>query len=959
VSENTPAGANGPLFVTGDSVDPVLARPYVDETRPGSTTDPATGVTVGYTYVHGGFEGTNARFALYLPDRADYAGRFFQWTYPTVGEEAGRPENIVMAIRNGAYLVSSNNGGGVVVAGELGGYRVNAAAAKYSRVVASEYYGTSERPRGYLFGGSGGAFQTLGAMRGTTGVWDGSVPMVPGVPGAMPSFASVLLLGLRVLADRLPAIVDAVAPGGSGDPYTGLDEEQAAALRETTAMGFPVQAWWRHEGMNLVDPFGQTMPLYRAFDAGYAEDFWNDPAYEGSRPLVRAARVQHATTVADLVVTSGAAAGQVLQIGEVVGATLTFGPSADAAVAAQLQPGDAVVVDNSWSIALGYYQRHLVPDTTDLIGWNQYRDASGAPIPPQRANAAMITGFIQTLACGGVPLDGHFDGRMIMLAATMDIQAYPWSADWYRQLLVAATGADIDDRYRLWYVEHGDHDPIGPAWVGLPDAAAHIVPYLSVVEQALLDLDAWVLAGTPPPPNSRYTIGADSQVHLAPTAAARGSVQPLVWLSVGDGSPATTVAVDEPVTFTVDAEVPTGTGKIVAVEWDFEGTAEFVADPAAIAAAPTLHGPHLYDAGYTPRSRARHRAPPRRRDRRLPRPGAEHRPGARRRSLGRGGCRVGDDQRIGHRDATGRNGAIAGEQRRQCFGLVRAGDEPQDVPRRCQRGVRERHPPTALVLMSGDAHTPVGDGEQRITRHERGRVAVGAEAEVHEVEGPRQPVPVVLRGAPQIRSLHRHRDDAGAEAVDGRVQVGEVAVGVVRGNDPLVHLVERDAVPRQVGDTQVGPHPPRGAPATHRERERAVSRDRIAAVLGNDSGRGLGDSLRIGEHPQPLAHGVCGFSACPPNWLRIADSTLPVKVPRPRDSKRSLSAAPSTLAGTPSSMAAIIVQRPSPESDTRPVNSSSRGDLASAAAVRSTSHELTTEPRRHSSATSATSISYW
>ena len=64
-----------------------------------------------------------------------------------------------------------------------------------------------------------------------------------------------------------------------------------------------------------------------------------------------------------------------------------------------------------------------------------------------------------------------------------------------------------------------------------------------------------------------------------------------------------------------------------------------------------------------------------------------------------------------------------------------------------------------------------------------------------------------------------------------------------------------------------------------------------------------------------------------------------------------------TPAGTPVSMAAATVQRPSPESDTRPAKSSSSGERASASAVRSTSQDPTTEPRRQTSATSATSIS--
>src|ERR1700744_1509372 len=101
------------------------------------------------------------------------------------------------------------------------------------------------------------------------------------------------------------------------------------------------------------------------------------------------------------------------------------------------------------------------------------------------------------------------------------------------------------------------------------------------------------------------------------------------------------------------------------------------------------------------------------------------------------------------------------------------------------------------------------------------------------------------------------------------------------------------------------------------------------------------------------------FSACPPNSERMADRILPVNAPRSRDSKRSYSEAAMTEAGTPSSTAASTVHRPSPESDTRPLKSDKSSDLANAAAVRSTSQELTTEPRRHTSATWPGSIWYW
>ena len=78
--------------------------------------------------------------------------------------------------------------------------------------------------------------------------------------------------------------------------------------------------------------------------------------------------------------------------------------------------------------------------------------------------------------------------------------------------------------------------------------------------------------------------------------------------------------------------------------------------------------------------------------------------------------------------------------------------------------------------------------------------------------------------------------------------------------------------------------------------------------------------------------------------LRMADSTLFANSPSSRDENREYRAAVRTSAGTPSSIAAIAVQRPSPESETRPANSSRSGDSCSAAAVRSRSHDSTTLP---------------
>ena len=95
------------------------------------------------------------------------------------------------------------------------------------------------------------------------------------------------------------------------------------------------------------------------------------------------------------------------------------------------------------------------------------------------------------------------------------------------------------------------------------------------------------------------------------------------------------------------------------------------------------------------------------------------------------------------------------------------------------------------------------------------------------------------------------------------------------------------------------------------------------------------------------------FSRWPPKPKRIAESTLSANSACPREVKRANKAALKTLAGTPSSIAASTVQRPSPESETRPAKFLSSGSPTIAPAVRSSSHDATTLPRRHTSVMSA------
>src|SRR5213076_899841 len=99
----------------------------------------------------------------------------------------------------------------------------------------------------------------------------------------------------------------------------------------------------------------------------------------------------------------------------------------------------------------------------------------------------------------------------------------------------------------------------------------------------------------------------------------------------------------------------------------------------------------------------------------------------------------------------------------------------------------------------------------------------------------------------------------------------------------------------------------------------------------------VGEVAARPEDDEPVgarrAHLPGPFSTWPPNSNRMAESRRSWKSASPLEAKRSRSAAARTCAGTASSIAASSVQRPSPESDTRPVKLASVGSRASAAAV--------------------------
>ena len=270
---------------------------------------------VPHRYVRGGFEGTDARFSFYFPPKDQYEGRFFHNTYPLATSSDIGPfpiqfdvaiGNLGFTIDSGAYYVQTNLGGADRMPPAdpaIAAYRVNAAAAKYSRVLAIELYG-EHRPYGYLFGGSGGSYQTIGSAENTRGVWDGFLPYVMATPNAIPSMFTVRMHALRILRRRnkFAAIMDAIDPGGSGDPFAELNEEEHAALTEATWLGFPLRGWWNHAALTS-GYFNNVAPLIPMLDPAYVDDFWTKPGYLGTDPksTIRSERFQFDTAVASVI----------------------------------------------------------------------------------------------------------------------------------------------------------------------------------------------------------------------------------------------------------------------------------------------------------------------------------------------------------------------------------------------------------------------------------------------------------------------------------------------------------------------------------------------------------------------------------------------------------------------------------------------------------------------------------
>jgi hypothetical protein len=593
-----------------------LARPYID-------IDEWRDEPVRHRYVHGGFEGGITRFSFYFPAPSRYDGRFFQHVTPFPDSEnlapllRGVESKIAFAEASGAYFVETNGGGagsggpGSAIDPAIAAFRANAAAAMYSREVAVGMYGP-HRVYGYLYGGSGGGYRTIGAAENTRGVWDGFVPHVIGSPMAIPNVFTVRMHAQRVLRARLDDIVDAVEPGGSGDPLATLDDEERAAYLEVTRMGFPPRSWFGHRTMG-TQAFGVLYPSIRAADPEYFTDFWERDGYLGADPTssvhrdrVRAEAVvtdvirrggtertgprggvdesfkgpepdpdavvavrfrcaeRIVTQNADLLVRSGSAEGARISLSAVDGDTAVVDfPDLDRALDA-LAAGDVIVIDNTDVLAAQTYHRHQVP-SADFPAWDQFRGEGGEPVHPQRP---LLLGPMFAAGAAGTVQTGDFEGKMIVVESMLDREAFPWQADWYRRTAAERHGEDLDSTFRLWFVDnalHGDVDR--------QEHPTHTVSYLGAIHEALRQVSAWAERGVEPAASTRYTVD-DAQVTLPVAASARRGIQATIAVTA-DLDARADVRAGEDVLVRVVADAPPHAGAIVSVAWDLDGDGRF------------------------------------------------------------------------------------------------------------------------------------------------------------------------------------------------------------------------------------------------------------------------------------------------------------------------------------------------------------------------------------------------
>lgn len=599
-----------------------LGKPFVDVDEQRTQPYP-------HRYVHGGFEGSHTRFSFYFPPKELYKGRFVQFLQGgsggsehalTAGLGAPGQEGpgshawfFDMAFNElGAYAVESNQGrfntDGMNAGDPVVEYGASAESARFSRTLAEEMYGSAPK-HGYVGGPSGGGMRSFACIEHASDIYDGTVPYVAVINIA--NQYSAFPRAVFALGDKINAVIDAVEPGGSGDPFAGLTNDQRDALASAYRAGWPRGA---ETQMYPIGVFGYAMHNAAENDPGYFKDFWSvtgylghdDPQALGGRLVetkARVNRVLHAKEVvrpammaamaidpefpvgvtldyphperllmSALKFTSGAARGREVWVQGVNGENLTAFREHTPEAFTGVEPGDELTIDNKNWLAFTYYHRYGTGQTpqarepgTRVLAEHSGFAVDGVPIYPQRPPLR-----------DAVQVKAKFPGKMIMCQGTHDVNVWPTTVTPYITMLHNSLGKRYDDQIRVWWMEnatHGHPAMMAPSFTPEKRAGVwmtRLIDYSPIIRQAFRDLVAWVEEEKPAPSSTNYKLNGDNGLVLANTAKARGGIQPVVSAKANGGSRAE-VRAGEPVTFEGFGEAPPGSGTVVTAEWDFDG----------------------------------------------------------------------------------------------------------------------------------------------------------------------------------------------------------------------------------------------------------------------------------------------------------------------------------------------------------------------------------------------------
>jgi hypothetical protein len=622
--------------------DPYFGAPYVDG-------DEWHAEPHGHRRVHGGFADCDTRFTFYFPVLEEWQGRLIM---PLEGAHAGHEDffggalgdamgGIGLTARLGGYMVESNMGhigddidpkGGEDAT--LYGWRAAAETARFSKHLAEQVYGSAPH-HSYVWGGSGGGRRSPLVLENAPDVFDGALPFMGG-GDVRPFPATECIKGAQVMSfacmfnvqrmlrhgDTMEKIIDAMQPGGSGDPFEGLDSHVREEFASLYRQGFP-----RGDEFMIATPMGQIWlwssiaDLLVEQDPIYFEDFWTKPGYIG-HDLPSALQddvidvvttVSRVITVQDLLtdaafeapeymlmkVIAGIMAGQgsmdmayaievkglpdgyrlgaglQLKTGDAAGRQLYCIGSVGDVVACDghgeanllrfngVKVGDEIHVDNRKFLAFCYFHRHHLMDDAQFDSLR----LDGMPVYEQHPVPLMSPLM-------GVSYTGHFEGKLLWIHHTHDSSLWPTQGIIYRGAVLDAQGtAATSEKFRLQWTQNAEHIP--PTF--LPNSSKRatstwLVDYFPIIEQGLADLIKWVEEGVAPS-NTAFEF-VDGQVRLPATASERGGIQPVVNVTANGGHRAE-IKAGENVELEVVAEVPPNSGTIVSVAWDFDGWGTF------------------------------------------------------------------------------------------------------------------------------------------------------------------------------------------------------------------------------------------------------------------------------------------------------------------------------------------------------------------------------------------------